>query len=465
MRQLVRLDPKTALKALDEQQAKLMEIEREIQPRRGSIASKIKLQCVRQSEVGGDEANAQAMASIKISESIRDHFAKHKDLKRWQDIRQNMKDIKRETFIANRSIYGVVLLSAMPVFGVALLGLTISWNTVNFEMRYGMIEGLQAMTILFQVLFIFIALFLWEGNHLFAYIDAALSVVSPFTTWYWFLVYSKTGLLSATDILTYCLFIGYMTARVWDMTVRSRNTSWQCCEAEGEFNSLERMELVWVTRSSSLVSQVLPDICNIWEILVRAWGEEDAMKVCRISVFVTDTDPVECALLRNELSSSKLCKSVSFSRPDFGQMIESHTLDLIASREKSTSLLAFCGSPQLSQEIHQDKISNDMLTAVTGYKQHQMEFVSESYGGIKKQLQKTELECQEELGFESFSSLRDSELSTNSSQRVGLLLDKPLKRRSSIKDVAKRLLTRREVINFESASFDPIEIPETQFDV
>jgi hypothetical protein len=34
--------------------------------------------------------------------------------------------------------------------------------------------------------------------------------------------------------------------------------------------------------------------------------------------------------------------------------------------------------------LHQCKISNDMLTAITGNKRHQMEFVSESYGGIKK---------------------------------------------------------------------------------
>jgi hypothetical protein len=34
--------------------------------------------------------------------------------------------------------------------------------------------------------------------------------------------------------------------------------------------------------------------------------------------------------------------------------------------------------------LHQHKISNDMLTAITGNKRHQMEYVSESYGGVKK---------------------------------------------------------------------------------
>ena len=62
---------------------------------------------------------------------------------------------------------------------------------------------------------------------------------------------------------------------------------------------------------------------------MRTWGEENAMKVCRISVFVTDTDQVECTLLKTELSTSKLYKSgaIHFCRPDSGEMTEGHTLE------------------------------------------------------------------------------------------------------------------------------------------
>ena len=54
---------------------------------------------------------------------------------------------------------------------------------------------------------------------------------------------------------------------------------------------------------------------------------------------------------------------------------------MIENHSSSYSLLAFCGSPQLAREIQYHKISNDMVTAITGHKKHQMELVSESYGG------------------------------------------------------------------------------------
>jgi hypothetical protein len=76
--------------------------------------------------------------------------------------------------------------------------------------------------------------------------------------------------------------------------------------------------------------------------------------------------------------------AIHFGRPDLEKIIENHTLDLIATRRSSCSVLAFCGSPELSLSLHQHKISNDMLTAITGNKRHQMEYVSESYGGVKK---------------------------------------------------------------------------------
>ena len=49
----------------------------------------------------------------------------------------------------------------------------------------------------------------------------------------------------------------------------------------------------------------------------------------------------------------------------------------------SYSLLAFCGSPSLSKHVRSCQISNDLLKAITGYKEHHMEFISESYGGVK----------------------------------------------------------------------------------
>ncbi|CAB9516820.1 oxidase homolog protein [Seminavis robusta] len=461
VRQLLKLDPATYLRVLEEQQDKMIQVQRALQPRKGSLASKLSHPC--------SQRHQQEKASL--SDSIRDVFAKHSELRRWGELRRNMKDIRKKTSEATRSIYCTVILSIMPVFGVSLLGLTISWNTVNFDLRFGMIETLEALTALFQLLFALVAIFIWDSNHIFAYVDTVLCVVSPFADWYWFLVYSENGTLSATEILLYCLLTGYMTVRLWDMTVKPRYTSWRTYAADDGFNALEKLHMVWVTRSASLVSQVLPDVDQIWRKLVSQWGEENARTVCQISVYVTEKDTVQCQLLMNELAETRLGEFIHFERPDFGSLIEDHSLDLISSRPKSTSVLAFCGSPELSAEIHHEKISNDMLLAITGSKQHQMEFVSESYGGSKpnkattSSVQKAFDTAQTELRLNtSYSSmgyavdyLFDSELSTNAHEPTMRLSTKTTVGTSSSgsSNSRRRFLTKRETIAFTEV---PMEI-------
>jgi hypothetical protein len=121
---------------------------------------------------------------------------------------------------------------------------------------------------------------------------------------------------------------------------------------------------------------------------VSKWGKENAQDVCRISIFVTDKDQRAVASLKEEILNYSLgpgaCDCIHFERPDFTDIIENHTLDMITTRRNSYSILAFCGSPALAGELHHLKINNDMVAAVTGNELHQMEFVSESYGGGKK---------------------------------------------------------------------------------
>lgn len=168
--------------------------------------------------------------------------------------------------------------------------------------------------------------------------------------------------------------------------------------SDGFGDTLDRLEMVWVTRSASLVSKIMPEIHVLWDTLVAEWGRENAAKVCRISIHVTDTDDEACDLLKQEFEHLDLYRSgaVYFGRPDFCEIVENHTLEMIATRAKSYSLLAFCGSAKLAQELHHDKISNDMVAAITGNKQHQMEFVSESYGGCKKERKSTNVSTDDE---------------------------------------------------------------------
>jgi hypothetical protein len=297
-------------------------------------------------------------------------------------VRSSMQAMRGAARRATRSIYGVVLLTIMPVLGISLIALTISWNTVDIELYEGMVELLMVLTGVFQLFFAVVACCVWDASQFAAFIDITVCLITPFADWYWFGHYERDGVLSPSDITTYSLLMGYLTTRVWSMTVQPSRRSWRADDGNG-LTALERLEMVWVARSASLVAKILPEINTVWDELVSKWGEENAEAVCRVSIFVTDKDQRAVASLKEELLNHSLCDCVRFERPDFTEIIENHTLDMITTRGNSYSVLAFCGSPALADELHHLKINNDMVAAVTGNESHQMEFVSESYGGGK----------------------------------------------------------------------------------
>jgi len=229
----------------------------------------------------------------------------------------------------------------------------------------------------------------WNANSFFAYTDAAACLLAPFADWYWMTQYMSNGVLQAPEITTYCFLAAYMTIRAWSMTVKPHNTrSWRAAsgmEVGGVTSTMERLEVVWVTRSSSLVSEILPDVNAVWEELVASWGLEHAKSVCRFNVFVTDRNEQALRTLMHELAGTSLFQNgfVHFGRPDIGRMIEDHSIETITTRKSSYTLLTYVGSIELAREIHECKLFNDMKIAITGNKKHQMEFVSESYGGVK----------------------------------------------------------------------------------
>ncbi len=149
---------------------------------------------------------------------------------------------------------------------------------------------------------------------------------------------------------------------------------------------VDQLKFVWTTRSASQVSEILPDILMRWDLLVEKWGLEKAQKVCDIVIYVTDPNKLSCAMLRREYENTEFFRKggIRFQRPDLMRVVEDHTIEVTNSRENSHSLLAVCGSKSLANEIHYSKISNDVITTMTGHCQsHTMDYVSESYGGTR----------------------------------------------------------------------------------
>jgi ABC-type multidrug transport system fused ATPase/permease subunit len=397
VRQLVRLDPKSRRVELLDHQKRVRQVELAESHRKKSIAKKVK-SCY------NDRAVKLKTKQDTVSQTINESLDAYETLKLSnargaeqqgkefvKDLGINRKEMMQAAFSATRSIYGVVILAALSVFGILLIALTISWNNNSFGIRNGMVTFLEVTTVLFQMSFAAATFFLWDGGQLLALIDTVFCVVAPFADFFWFKEYETSSELSEANVARYCILIGYMTARFWSTTVKPRHRSWKKATLNNGVASLDRLELVWICRSTALASELLPIMDETWSRLVKCWGMENARAACRLEIYITDKDANE--QLRREIENTAIYQSgaIHFGRPDLEKIIENHTLNLIATRRSSCSVLAFCGSPVLSLSLHQHKISNDMLTAITGNKRHQMEYVSESYGGVKKSNPKQQL--------------------------------------------------------------------------
>lgn len=384
---MLHFDPTAYFQEQRRSERNMHNIKLAMEQKKGSFARKF-LQLFRTNKKADDNGEQGHSSTRKelLRKSIRQSLSRHGSLVSSQDLRHNKAAMQKQAYLATRSLYGVVLLTIVPVLGISVLSFTISWNTINIDLFDGMIDSLQVFTWIFQSIFVILALFVWDATTLLSYTDAAISLVTPFADYYWYRQYYKSGVLSGTETTLLCLLILYMTFRVWIRAVQPRHNSWKShFEQNNRTSTVDRLDFVWTTRSASQVSKILPDILYIWDALVKSWGYENARQVCRISFHVTDKDRSACDLLKSEMEGTGL--EVTFSRLDIPQWIENHTLDMIDKGHSSYSLLAFCGSPELARDVHYHKISNDMVTAITGNKNnHQMEFISESYGGASKQV-------------------------------------------------------------------------------
>lgn len=229
-------------------------------------------------------------------------------------------------------------------------------------------------------------MFVWSADGILTYVDFVFVLVSPFADWYWIKVCNEVQKLPPSDITLYSIMLWYMIGRLWVKAVAPVHSGRHCVAKSARAIDIDQLKFVWMTRSASQVSEILPDILMRWDLLVEKWGLEKARKVCNIAIYVTDPNELSCAMLRREYESTEFFRmgGITFERADIMRVIEDHTIEVTNSRENSHSLLAVCGSPTLAKEIQYSKISHDVITAMTGHCQsHTMDYVSESYGGTR----------------------------------------------------------------------------------
>lgn len=379
VRHLLRLDPTAHFATLKDVQRKRQQQERASEARKGSLAQLLYRACVQRQQ-------KSASSHYLRKDFIRQSLSNQGELsdKSLKHARRTTRQLKDAAFDSAKSMYTVVFMLFLPVLGAFAMGFTISWNFLPMSLYNGMVETLFVLTILLQTSFGLIAVFVWDGNSLWALVDVAFCAVAPAADVYWLRQYADNGRLHANEVILFCLHTGYLTLRLWTMVTKPNNNNYGA--DVGRHVPLERFDLVWATRSASLVSEILPDIQAIWDRLVDTWGYEYAREACRISIYCTSRDEATVDALRSELGEGSLwcAGAIHLGRPNLDQVLQDYTIDLIEQEQTSSqSMLAFCGSPALASTLHHCKISTDLVKAITGHKRHQMEFHAESYGEAK----------------------------------------------------------------------------------
>lgn len=385
--QLLLLDPAVHRKRLRQHRRKVHEIQMAEDRRKGSVIQYLGTLLTRKKVYTMLRSPTNENVKMSIQSYIA-RFEEDSDADSENKLQTSKSQMKVAAFRATRSIYGGLFLCFVPAIGVALIGLTISWNTIDTQITARMVFFLKLFTVGFQFCFASLAMLVWDATAFLAFIDLAIVIITPFADWYWLPRCQEGRSLRPNELTLYAILTGYMVVRIWGKAVNAQHRSWRSRLEGINERTIERTDIVWICRSASLVSELLPEIESLWTQLSEKWGASYVDSVCRIAIYVTDSDQQARSHLKREISSTTVYNSgcVKFGRPDLPSLIRQHTIELAETLTQSQTLLAYVGSPSLANEIHHHKVSNEVVCAITGYKNHQMEYVSDSHGGARSSL-------------------------------------------------------------------------------
>lgn len=211
-----------------------------------------------------------------------------------------------------------------------------------------------------------------------AYVDATAAVINPFADWYFHSYFKQEGSLGASEVILLSLLNGYIVIRMYQKTLDAIGHS-------GPNQTARRLQFVWSVRTAKMARQIFPEIEETYQSLIDEWGFEDVQNVLSIRIHITEKNKEEAAKLRAEIRNSTLFKTkqVFFIRPKLDEILEDHQTELIESHDYSSTLIAFCGGPQVSGILSEEKTKLELYLAALGYSNHSLDFISESYGGPK----------------------------------------------------------------------------------
>ena len=286
-------------------------------------------------------------------------------------------------------VYTYVLMFFGTIVGVAVLGISISWNLLTFEPYDPMKRILSFSSLIFQSFFLVLTITIQDRVSMWIYLDFAILILTGLADWNFF-ARSSWGRFGSVDLFIFIILTGYMVLRFWTTMLRLKyNPVKSAHKRRNGFEVMDKVHLVWTTRSPTLVSQMFPDLEKIWNTLVEKFGEDFARLICDISIYCTSNDDNAIDDLEYELEETSLYKmgALKFERPNFPTILDQHTTERMLNKMSlaaSRTLVAFCGSPALGSFVKEVKIRNDLGMFIAGVDNHVTDLVIESYGGTKR---------------------------------------------------------------------------------
>jgi len=189
------------------------------------------------------------------------------------DRHRNKAALKIATFKATNSMYGRTILAFFTFYSVTTFSLNLSWNLTTADVSSEMLHVLEIMTVLLHAIFFLCSFFIWNGASLQSYFDAAISIVLPFVDWH----YTLQSSLSTGQVVTLSLLNGYITFRFYQKTLAT-------VAQQALKESVEHLRFIWSVRTVKVARQLLPEINETYESLVKEWGEQYARQVLDVTI-------------------------------------------------------------------------------------------------------------------------------------------------------------------------------------
>ena len=245
-----------------------------------------------------------------------------------EPVKPTIAQLRRQAYL---HIYKYILMFFGTLLGVIVLGITISWNLLSFEVYGPMKTILYAGTLTFQSSFLLLMITVQDVSSMWFMIDVVFIILGGLADWNFF-AHDLWGNFRSMDLFIFIILTGYKVLRYWTTLLRLEYNPIR--SAHKRYNgtqTLDKLHLVWTSRSTTLISQMFPDLEMIWNSLVEKFGEDTAHELCEISIYCTSKDEDACDDLYLEVANSNLygIGALQFNRPSFPRVFEQHTTQRI----------------------------------------------------------------------------------------------------------------------------------------